>query len=47
MEITERDQQDIIYEELIKQISDEINQHIIVLQYKPHSTYFVLQLAEY
>ena len=29
MEITERDTQDIISEELIKQITDEINQHII------------------
>ena len=25
----------------------QINQHIIVLQYKPHSVYFVLQLVEY
>lgn len=29
MEITERDPQDIISEELIKQITDEINKHII------------------
>lgn len=29
MEITERDTQDIISEELIRQITDEINQHII------------------
>lgn len=29
MEITERNKQDIVSEELIKQITDEINQHII------------------
>ena len=29
MEITERDTQDIVSEELIRQITDEINQHII------------------